>query len=111
MDLGFGKYRKFYIVGMILRSLVTSFMPNYGTLKAWQTNETYQPLGNVPTGGYVSKRNLLCNRPLLICQALNDGIESESMLLNFHKKMHGCYSFIRIVFDELLVKFGAVGRW
>ena len=63
MDLGFGKYRKFYIVGMILRSLVTSFMPNYGTLKAWQTNETYQPLGNVPTGGYVSKRNLLCNRP------------------------------------------------
>ena len=38
-------------------------MPNHGTLEAWQTNETYQPLGNIPTGGYISKRNLFCNKP------------------------------------------------
>ena len=40
-------------------------MPNHGTLEAWQTNETYQPLGNVPTGRYVSKRPFLHNRPQL----------------------------------------------
>ena len=38
-------------------------MPNHGALEAWQTNETYQPLGNVPTGRYVSKRTFFCNKP------------------------------------------------
>ena len=38
-------------------------MPNHGALETWQTNETYQPLGNVPTGRYVSKRTFLHNKP------------------------------------------------
>ena len=45
-------------------------MPNHGALEAWEINEMYQPLGNVPTGRYVSKRSVFCNTPQVISKRL-----------------------------------------
>ena len=41
MDLGFGKFRQFYIEDMIFRSLVTSFhAKSWDSVEAWQTTQT-----------------------------------------------------------------------
>ena len=53
MDLGFGKFRQFYIVNMIFRSIVTSFHA-----KSWDSRnmkctnpwETYLPVGTFRNG-------------------------------------------------------------
>ena len=66
MDLGFGKFRQFYIVNMIFGSLVTFFHA-----KSWDSRNMVNQW-NVPTpgkctyrcSGYVSKRKFFCNRPL-----------------------------------------------